>query len=297
MRFLVSDILINPDTGYGRSLTTVLDAKSGELVSDYPIIPYILLRDPENLDNIKVLVRIEDMVHIFNKGKNIFQPKKHVVYTEYDGYPIWYVSAQYTKNNVDMSLSLGIRRTAAYYEFKEYDLLQDHGYWLAHAENSIINGKMEEFESPFFQVENGYDVVQGLLAAQAIGRLTMRNNPYFNETPNMYYDGNGSVKWPNNEGFTEEGPYEKILQPGERFDRFGSDKGRYASPIGIPIEKRAVAPGTEHAPYHQYEVLKPIKVKAGKAQAWFGDPGGGMQYKFDMTIEQLLKEEIIQIIQ
>ena len=42
---------------------------------------------------------------------------------------------------------------------------------------------------------------------------------------------------------------DKVLQPGARIDRYGSDYGSFTSLEGTPYEMRAVAPGTDQRPY------------------------------------------------
>ena len=56
---------------------------------------------------------------------------------------------------------------------------------------------------------------------------------------------------------------DKVLQPGARIDRYGSDYGSFTSPEGTPYEMRAVAPGTDQRPYSVFEVVEPINVKSG----------------------------------
>ncbi len=41
-------------------------------------------------------------------------------------------------------------------------------------------------------------------------------------------------------------------------------------------------------PYHTYVVQKPLKVLPGKIAPWFGQPGGGIQYKLSKPIAKLL---------
>lgn len=67
----------------------------------------------------------------------------------------------------------------------------------------------------------------------------------------------------------------------------------YASPVGTPIEMRALPPGSLEKPYSVYEVVKPVKVLSGQATPWFGQVGLGTQYKFTQSIEQMLKQCII----
>ena len=41
------------------------------------------------------------------------------------------------------------------------------------------------------------------------------------------------------------------------------------------------------------KLLKPIEVKAGEIAPWFNQPGGGTQYMFNKSIEELIKTGIL----
>jgi hypothetical protein len=41
-------------------------------------------------------------------------------------------------------------------------------------------------------------------------------------------------------------------------------------------------------PYYRYEVLKPLRVAAGKTAPWFDQPGGGIQYKTGPRVQELV---------
>lgn len=77
------------------------------------------------------------------------------------------------------------------------------------------------------------------------------------------------------------------LGEGDVIDRFGRPGGEYASPAGTPFPDRALPPSSIGAGYHQYEVLRPLPegVTEGRIAPWFEQPGGGVQYKFDRSIE------------
>lgn len=92
-------------------------------------------------------------------------------------------------------------------------------------------------------------------------------------------------------------PENVTLPSGTRIDRYGPPKGRFVSPEGVPIEKRALAPGTEAEPYHVYEVLKPLDAQGGKAVSWFDQPGGGTQFRFYKPIQELLDAGFIKEVQ
>lgn len=106
-------------------------------------------------------------------------------------------------------------------------------------------------------------------------------------------DNSGNILWPKNDGFTG-APKEVTLQPGAKIDRYGYEGGSYVAPEGTPYGMRALAPGTETKPYHVYEVLKPLDAMGGETAPWFDQPGGGLQFKFSKTIQQLLEEGYLQ---
>jgi hypothetical protein len=83
-------------------------------------------------------------------------------------------------------------------------------------------------------------------------------------------------------------PTKVILQPSTKIDRYGYDGGTFVSPEGIPYSARSLAPGTELKPYNVYEVMKPINALEGKIAPWFDEIGGGIQYKLDHSIKDLL---------
>ena len=111
------------------------------------------------------------------------------------------------------------------------------------------------------------------------------------DNPNYYDQVTGEIKWPENDGFwLEMGDVEtKTLQKGARIDRYGYDSGTFTSPYGLSYESRSLAPGTEYKPYSIFEVVEPFDVQSGYIAPWFDQPGGGIQYKMNMSIEELLK--------
>ncbi|MBA4123983.1 MAG: TNT domain-containing protein [Acidobacteria bacterium] len=102
-----------------------------------------------------------------------------------------------------------------------------------------------------------------------------------------WVDEAGNIKYPPNDGFAGV-PKRITLKPGTLIDRYGVEGGKYVSPKGTTYPERALAPGSKTKPYHIYEVVKPIEGLGGKVVPWFDEPGGGIQYKFDKTIKQLL---------
>ncbi len=99
--------------------------------------------------------------------------------------------------------------------------------------------------------------------------------------------------WPPNNGFLN-APKNTTLPKGTIIDRYGKPSGQFVAPDGTPFPQRSLPPGSEKAPYKRYEVLQDIEnVQEGTAAPWFGQPGGGTQYRLPDTIEVLRKGEYI----
>lgn len=91
--------------------------------------------------------------------------------------------------------------------------------------------------------------------------------------------------------------YDMILYKGSCVDRYGSDSGQYLGPCGSSYTERSIpyiqadskceqdyeqVYRTKMHPlnnYHQYEVQKPIRVKACHAAPFCGHVGGSEQYR------------------
>ncbi len=102
----------------------------------------------------------------------------------------------------------------------------------------------------------------------------------------------GSVKWPPNNGF-QENPTSITLEPGTIVDRYGGSSGKFVSPIGTSYVERSLPIGSDTRPYNAYQIVKPIEVQSGFVAPWFGQLGGGVQYQFSKTIEELIEQGYI----
>ena len=96
------------------------------------------------------------------------------------------------------------------------------------------------------------------------------------------------IVWPPNDGCSDT-PTKTTLKKGDKIDRYGYDGGKFTSPVGIPFGARSLAPGTAGKPYSVFEVQEDIEVETCTIAPWFGEPGGGKQYKMPSSIEDLLK--------
>ena len=101
-------------------------------------------------------------------------------------------------------------------------------------------------------------------------------------------------KWPPNDGFHAEARL-ITLQENDVIDRYGSPRGRFASPFGVSFNARSLELSEEEYEYHVYRVLEPIDdVLSGPAEPWFNKEGLGMQYKLSNKIEWYLARNWIE---
>ena len=83
-----------------------------------------------------------------------------------------------------------------------------------------------------------------------------------------FVNNEGHIKWPETgDGFVLDSAGNPITQPadlkaGQVLDRFGSNGGRFASPVDngekLPFNRRGLPYPEDYQPYHQYEVMKDI---------------------------------------
>ena len=94
--------------------------------------------------------------------------------------------------------------------------------------------------------------------------------------------------YPPNDGFNGD-PTLTTLQPGTIIQRTGGYGGQYAAPMGTLLWQLSLPPYLDGAPTTYLIVVEPILVRSGVVAPWFGSPGGGTQYYFYNTIEELIK--------
>jgi hypothetical protein len=84
-------------------------------------------------------------------------------------------------------------------------------------------------------------------------------------------------------------PVKTTLQPGTLIDRYSADpeQGSFFSPVGTPLDARALPPGSEAKPLVEYVIAKPLPVQESTVAPWFGQPGLGTQYQ--ITEKKLLE--------
>jgi hypothetical protein len=107
----------------------------------------------------------------------------------------------------------------------------------------------------------------------------------------------GSTMWPPNNGAVK-GTEEIItMKPGIEVGRIGKGTGKYVAPPRTSPEKLSLKPGTDTSMYNEYKIVREIPgVEKAKIAPWFGQPGGGTQYKLPKSIDILLEEGYIELI-
>jgi len=131
-------------------------------------------------------------------------------------------------------------------------------------------------------LSNELDIALGGLAVggalRSGGRVTLPGTS--NAAPLEYQQ-----YWPSNRGFVYS--INQTLSPGTLVDRYGFEGGTFVAPYGTSYGARALDYGSSSKPYHVYEVLQPLTVRAGPATPWFGQPGMGTQYELPASIDAL----------
>jgi hypothetical protein len=103
-----------------------------------------------------------------------------------------------------------------------------------------------------------------------------------------WIDNDGNLKWPPNNGAS--GPETKtLLQRGTTIDRYGSPQGNFGSPVGTPFQQRSLPYDQSKIPYTRYEVIRPIETHSSQIAPWFGQAGGGTQYRMNSSFADLVR--------
>ena len=101
------------------------------------------------------------------------------------------------------------------------------------------------------------------------------------------------LKYPTNDGGVLGTGKDVVLEPGTRIDRYGEVTGNYAAPEGTPLGQRSLSPRTNTNIYNSYEVVKPLPAYQSVSKPYFLQQGGGVQYKFEFNMFDLIKKGYI----
>lgn len=116
----------------------------------------------------------------------------------------------------------------------------------------------------------------GKTTTKSIGKSTIKSTAL----ANYYPASNGALG----------GVTNKTLKIGQKIDRFGNLGGKYFSPTGTPLLKRALPSGANTSIYNSFEVTKPFIVQESVVAPAFGKVGTGTQYFLPfLNADELLK--------
>lgn len=107
----------------------------------------------------------------------------------------------------------------------------------------------------------------------------------------------GSITFPPNNGAIN--TIKKTLDPADFdgylvIDRYGLTTGKYTALANTPFPKRALPSSYAGKNPQKYKVIKPItNVEEGQIIPWFGQPGKGIQYKLEETVQYYIDEGYI----
>ena len=107
-----------------------------------------------------------------------------------------------------------------------------------------------------------------------------------------FLDADGNIDWekwaPNGGRVPGTIKENQTISSGTIMDRYGSQWGKYTSPVGVPYEQRALPYIENLNAYHKYEVLKPINnVTISEIAPAFEQVGGGIQFELPYNIKKL----------
>ena len=152
---------------------------------------------------------------------------------------------------------------------------------------SLINSYGDD-ALEMFKEGKSFDEVKKIVesGSKAIGidELVVRDTKFLDVDGNIDWE-----KWAPNGGRVPGTIKEnQTITTGTIIDRYGSQWGKYTSPVGVPYEQRALPYIENPNAYHKYEVLKPIdNVTISEIAPAFEQVGGGIQYELPYNIKKL----------
>jgi hypothetical protein len=104
---------------------------------------------------------------------------------------------------------------------------------------------------------------------------------------------NPIIEYPPHDGFLNGVRKTTILPEGTLIDRYGSNGGRYFSPVGTSFPSRALPAESYGEPYNVYKVIQPLPVQEGITAPWYNQPGLGTQFKTERSAQWLIDHDFI----
>lgn len=96
----------------------------------------------------------------------------------------------------------------------------------------------------------------------------------------LYYNqATGEINWPVNDGFKDGTVIDDMQLPeGTIFKRYGPDSGEFLGTATDSFGARSLAPHSEKAEVHYYQMTEDGTMTGGEIAPWFGSEGGGTQF-------------------
>ena len=123
--------------------------------------------------------------------------------------------------------------------------------------------------------------------SQLAKRAGQPYNPDTKSGDGVYYDDNERPIYPPNDGAYWPQERNFVLKAGTIVDRYGNPNGNFLSPDGLEKAKRALAYANEKKTRTRYRVKRDVPVDRGIVLPWFGQAGGGEQYKLSAYVKDL----------
>ena len=98
------------------------------------------------------------------------------------------------------------------------------------------------------------------------------------DNPLYYNQTTGKIYWPKDDGFKEGSKINTVIAEGTIFKRYGQNSGEFLGNSTDSFEARALAPHSEGAEVHYYQLTEDYEMTAGRAAPWFGSEGGAEQF-------------------
>ncbi len=113
-----------------------------------------------------------------------------------------------------------------------------------------------------------------------------------------WYNEDGTINYPPNDGAVPGTEQNVTLKPGDvvgRYGEVGKDSDFVTQP-GADPDTLSLPPTTDPNIYQEYIVVKEImNTIQSEIAPWGGSPGGGMQYKLPMPIQELILQKYLEI--
>lgn len=153
--------------------------------------------------------------------------------------------------------------------------------------NSLGSALAGKTETGVFS--NAISRVKERVAANKSGSKKIRTDELV-VRDSRFLDADGNINWekwaPNGGRVPGTIKENQTIPVGTIIDRYGSQWGKYTSPVGVPYEQRALPYIENPNAYHKYEVLKPIdNVTISKIAPAFDQVG----VEYSMNCHTILK--------